>query len=166
MIQEAEERIAYRFSLKELAALIKLMGAPNLPDLAVTAAPPDEETVQSLIESGIVMVCGERIFVDRAVSLIVNNVAENKRRLTVKGDRQQIIVLFCGPQICVFAYKNGDLITLEPVQNTLLARDRLFDAAGRIDGKLRIQAFSQDDTPGEGEGLEGLAALYEKIKEE
>ena len=60
MIPGTVERISYRFTKKELGALLKLMDMPDLPDISVTAATPDEKTVQSLVESGIVMVCGER----------------------------------------------------------------------------------------------------------
>ncbi len=166
MIPETVEQISYRFTHGELAALLKLMDVPELPGVpSVTAAAPDGETVQSLVESGTVMVCGERIFVDKVISLIVKNIGTSQKRLVVTGNKRSLVLLR-GPQMCVLADENGGVITLEPLQNVAVAKDRLLEAAGRLPGTLHTAAVGGKGPLGESDGLEGLSSLYGKIMAE
>lgn len=162
MMPETVERISYRFTRKEMAALLKLMDVQDIPGISVTAAVPDEETVRGLVESGAVMICGERILADKAVSLIVKNIGSSEKRLTVRGDKRSV-VLMLGQQMCVLADENGDLITLEPLQNADAARDSLLHAACRLHGGLHAEATCQKGIVGESDDMEGLISLYGKI---
>lgn len=138
MRPERVDRISFRFTRGELAALLKLMGLQELRDTSVQAADPESSAVQSLIESGIVMSCGERTFVDGTISLVLKNAALSGSRLTVRGPESSL-VLYRGERMYVLVEESGELVTLEPLQDLTMASGPFAAAAGRLGNEVRAR---------------------------
>lgn len=160
---EQVDRIAFRFTSNELGALLELMGLPALPDTSVIPADPESGTVDSLIDSGIVMACGDRTMVDGTISLVLRNAALSVRRLTAKGKNGQT-VLYRGERMCVLAEEADGLVTLEPLQDMRSAREPWLAAAERLEEPVSVYLSESGDLSGEGEGPEALRTLYDQMR--
>lgn len=157
------DRISFRFTCNELGALLKLMGLPALSDTSVAPADPESGTIESLIESGIVMACGERTLVDATISLVVKNAALSARRLTARG-RDRRVLLYRGERMCVLTEEADGLVTLEPLQDMRAAREPWLAAAGRLEGPVSVCLTENGDLSGQGEGTAALSALYDQLR--
>ncbi len=164
MSHDAVERIAFRFGSRELAALLKLMDLPSLPDTSVKALQPEEKTVQDLIAGGTVMVCGERVLVDRAVSLTMREAGRSKCRLALRG-QNGTAVLYRGARICVLAEEKDGVLTLEPLPDMAGAWEPCQDAAARLEGPVHVSLVIKDSLSGEGDGQQALQSLFQQMKE-
>ena len=65
------ERIAFLFTKAEIQSLLKLMGEKELPGASLSAQEADDLSVNSLVDGGVVMPCGETTLVDRTITLIL-----------------------------------------------------------------------------------------------
>lgn len=164
MNAENIERIAYRFTEQEIAALLKLMNAAALPGTGVTAAEPSEATVSSLVESGIVLPCGERTFVDRTISLVLMNAARNARFLRAEAGEKRV-VLYVGTEMCVLLEENGQgILTIEPLQNFRAAREPFMTAVGDMGGSPVLTLTEAESGAGETGGTADIQALFERLE--
>lgn len=121
MSGEIEERITFRFTRSEIAALAKLMGFGGYPELDVGAEAPGTNTAASLVESGFVMLCGDRTYVDRTISLVL---AEAARSIDCAGARMGAlrVALYRGERLSVVTRRDGELVTLEPLPDFAQAK--------------------------------------------
>ena len=161
---EGTERIAFRFTRGEIAALLKLMNAPSLPEMNLPAAAPDKRTELSLVEDGVVMPCGERTLVDGTVAAVMRNVLTSRRRLLAASEKGRL-ALYRGAQMCVLAEENGpELVTLEPFPDVRAARRPFFTAADALGAEAEL-TFSTDgdETPG---GAGALQAMYARFEDQ
>lgn len=159
---ERVDRIAFRFTCNELAALLKLMGLPALPGIDVEPSDPQTATAESLVESGIVMICGERTLVDQTVGVVLKNAAMSRVRLTAKGGNGRAALL-CGGQMCVLAEEADGVITIEPLQNIQAAREPWMTASGRLEGALTVCLTDGSGQSEEGTGPEALKAYFDRM---
>ena len=163
MTIERLDRIAFRFTHAELAALLMLMDLPALPAASVKPAIPTSGTVESLIESGIVMICGERILVDNTVALVLRNAAQSERCLVVQ-DAADRLILYRGQRMCVLTEESGQMLTLEPLQSVQTARDLWADAVKRMREPLYGCLMGKEGPTDERRGSEGLKKLYDQLE--
>lgn len=156
------DRIAFRLTCRELGALLKLMDLPGLPEIPVTPREPDDETALSLCESGAVMGCGERTFVDATLSLVLRTAAESGRHLAAKSAEGRV-VLYKSERMYVLAEAFGNVVTLEPLQSLEAAREPFHIAAEKLGSGpecLLVDFRAQDRRQG---GAEALEALYDAL---
>lgn len=163
MSVERVDRIAFRFTCNELGALLKLMGLPALSDTSVAPVEPESGTVESLIESGIVMACGERTLVDGTISVVLKNAALSSRRLMAQG-RDRRVLLYRSERMCVLAEEANGLITLEPLKDMRSAREPWLAAAGKIEEPVHVRLLVDGALTGEDEGTAALRALYDQLR--
>ena len=159
---ERVDRIAFRFTHNELAALLKLMDLPALPDIEVLPSDPERRTAESLVESGIVMFCGERTLVDRTVGLVLKNAALSRERLTARGCSGRAVLLR-GEQMCVLAEDGDGVVTMEPLRDLPAAREPWMTASGRLEGALTVRLTDKSGLYEEGTGAEAPRAFFDKM---
>ncbi len=162
MIMERVDRIVFRFSVNELGALLKLMGLPALPDTSAAPADPKSGTVESLVESGAVMACGGRTFVDGTICLVLQNAARSLGRLTAAG-KACTAVLYRGERMYVLAEERGELVSLEPLQDLQAARGPFLTAADRLGADVRALFACGDDPPDRGEGPRAIREFLDRL---
>ena len=159
------ERIAFRFSHEEAAALLKLLDYERLPGTAVCAALPDTATVESLTDAGVVLPCGEHILVDRVAALIFNAAAASGRYLRVEGDAGTAL-LYKSEKLCVLVEDMGSgQLLLEPVKDMETAMPLFRKCVARSGRGLRYTL----SLPGEGsvestDGVEAFGELLMRLK--
>lgn len=159
MYVEGSDRTAFRFTRGELAALMKLMGIKSFPEMYVTAAPPDAQTEMSLVESGVLAVCGERMLVHGVIVAVLRSMAESRRCLWAAADEARI-ALYRGRRMCVLAEERGpQLVVLEPFPDAQAARRLFF-------GRLNALNASAALRRGEGQKQGDAAQLYAQFEEE
>lgn len=122
-----EDRIVYRFTREEVSALLNVMGLAELPGLGIRAATPREEASMSLVEAGIVMLCGERTFVDRTVSAIFGEAARSLQSLSVHAENRAA-ALYRGEMMYVDVAVEGERVSIEPLPELQSAKSGLIQA--------------------------------------
>ena len=122
MIVENVERIVFRFSNAEIAALLELMGIQRLPGTSIAASYPDKVIIEKLVADGIVMPCGEHTFVDKAVSVIIMTVAASERYIEAVCNEKHI-VLYKSDTMCVLLEERQNIVRVEPIRNLETAHE-------------------------------------------
>lgn len=163
MNMERVDRVVFRFSVNELGALLKLMGLPALPDTSAAPADPKRGTVESLVESGAVMACGGRTFVDGTIRMVLQNAARSLGRLTAAG-KAGTAVLYRGERMYVLAEERGELVSLEPLQDLQAAREPFLTAADRLGADMRALLARADDAQDEGAGPQTVRAFLDRME--
>lgn len=159
---QGTDRIAFRFSRGEIAALLKLMNASALPEINLTAAEPDARTESSLVESGIVIPCGERTFVDRTIAAVLRNAVESRCSLCAVSEKGRLAI-YRGTQMYVLAEESRlGLVVMEPFANAGAAREPFWRAVGMLGADVEL-TFRREgaETSGDFAALETLYARME-----
>ncbi len=117
MNAESVSRVAFRLTREEIAALLQLMAAKQLQGTDIKAEMPTDKTVLSLIESGVVMPCGEQTFVDRVISRILREMLESQRCLIARTSNHKAM-LYKGTTFYVLMEQaTFGSITIEPLKD-------------------------------------------------
>lgn len=153
------ERVAFRFSRGELAALLQLMGAPELPGMDLRAAMPEAAVEALLVESGIVTPCGARTFVDRTIAAVLNNALRARRMLRAESPEGRA-ALYAAEQMCVLvATKDADLVSLEPFPDGAAAKAAFMAALDALGPGAKLFLTAEG-----AERAGGARALYERFE--
>lgn len=120
--------------------------------------------MQDLIAGGTVMVCGERVLVDRAVSLTVREAGRSKCRLALRG-QNGTAVLYRGARIYVLAEERDSVVTLEPLPDMAAAWEPCQEAAARLEGPAHVSLMINESLSEEGDGQQALQSLFRRMKE-
>ena len=146
MKTEKVERIAFRFTRAEIAALLKLMGEGELPGAGISAQDPDDLSIESLVSGGVVMPCGETTLVDKTIALILRTAARAPRRIVLASAAGRA-VLYAGEKMCVLVMQDQTaLVRAEPIENTAAAKKPLYEAAAKLGAKTEASLVCGQDT--------------------
>lgn len=152
------ERIAFRFTKAEIQSLLKLMGEKELPGASLSAQEADDLSVNSLVDGGVVMPCGEMTLVDRTITLILRSAARAKSRIELNS-AAGTAVLYAGEKMCVLiAQDQTAVVRVEPIENVRAAHKPLNEAAARLgDGTAASLVRGQETLAGD------IAQLLEQL---
>lgn len=155
-------RITFRFAPREIAAMLMLMGARTLPGTGIYAAAPEEDVRKSLIGDGIVTQLGSRVLLDRTVTLILKTCIESQRRIEAVGTGGSA-VLYVGERICVLIEAGRAIVTLEPFQNAIQARQPFEMAMASLSEPVRLSMYGKGPYEGEIHTPEMVHALLDEL---
>lgn len=165
MTFERVERIVYRFTKKEIAALLYLMSIKELKGMDIRAEYPNDQTVESLVRNGIVMPCGDRTFADRTVALVLNTATKSDRYLTAKSSKGNA-TLFVGREFCVTAENAAsDIVKLEPIRNLRSAEKAWLNAVRRFGGNASLKLTCGGTAHEESGDAKAAEALLLRLKD-
>lgn len=142
---ERVDRIVYRFRRREVSALLQLLGVDALPGLGISSEYPDGDTVLSLVSSGIVLPCGERMLTDRTVALVLKFAAQSKRYIRARSPEGEA-ALYEGENFWILVENTASIIVkIEPIQNLQSATGSWSRAVRNI-GKEFSLGFATENT--------------------
>lgn len=155
-------RITFRFTPREIGAMLMLMGARSLPGTDIPAAAPGDDVRQSLIGDGIVTQIADRVLLDRTVALILKNCVESRQRVEAAGPSGRA-VLYAGAQICVLAGGQPSMVTLEPFPGPAQALLPFETMAAALGEPVKLALYRDDRREAESDAPEALRALCEGL---
>ena len=163
MNAEKVDRIVYRFTRREIAALLRLMGAEDLPGTTVKAALPSDQTALSLVESGIIMPLGEKTFVDGTISLIMRTACQAKRYLAAKSPAGYA-ALYCGEHILVLIEEPiiGPM-RIEPLRNVESAREPWLKAMEELGEEAEAELIAEGKNVSSEKGAGASERIYSQF---
>lgn len=164
MSQVDRERIAFRFTRGEIAALLKVMALGELPGLDIRAEAPGIEEEASLVESGVVLLLGERTYVDRTISLVLAEAARSARSVHARAGAGRA-ALYRGERLWVQAQLSGDIATLEPLPDFVAARERFMQLCAPWGEEMELSLRGGDAPRSETGGVRVLEALVDALEE-
>lgn len=153
------DRISFRFSRGEVAALLQLMNLPGLPGVALQPADPAPAVEASLMESGVAMPLGEFTYVDATVSAILRE-ACGARWVAVRSARGEAS-LCRGSAMCVVIQAGEELVSLEPLPDLSAAREAFLRAARQLGDRWTLSADGADRGMGDRAALDALLQQLE-----
>ncbi|MBQ3079550.1 MAG: hypothetical protein IJC48_06100 [Clostridia bacterium] len=122
MKPESAKRVIFRFSKKEVSALMKLMGLEVLPGISIAPGKPDNNTVMSLSESAYVTPLGDRFLVDRVTALIFRSIKESGACIIVRENQRQAVLYKCRHLLVLIENTGSQILKIEPIENTESAK--------------------------------------------
>lgn len=146
MKTDAVERISFRFTRGEIAALLQLMGEKELPGANIAAKEPDDSSIESLVSGGVVMPCGEKTLVDKTIALVLHTAARAPQRIELSAE-SGCAVLYAGSRMCVLVRSDRTAIVhIEPIENLPAAQRPLREAAAKLGDKVQARLAGKAGT--------------------
>lgn len=139
------ERIGYRYSISELAALLRMLKLPQIHGIETPEldAAGYARVTGELANKNLILQDGAQAYIDRISALLLKTMTDSAGRIEVCSDKRRTL-LYSGSKLCITAdFQSGAACTLSPFPSFQEAASALEDSLARRRGKIRLMVFNR-----------------------
>ena len=140
------ERIGYRYSNREIAALLRMLKLPPIHGIETPELSAADYTrvTEELTNKSLVLQDGAQVYIDRISALLLKTMTDSAGRIEIRSGKSRTL-LYCGSKLCITAdFQSGAVCILSPFPSLHEAASALKDSLAHRRGSIRLMFFKQE----------------------